>query len=360
MPRAGGRDRTTEFFSVCQAALDRDSAASESPHARLLTPAPAAPMSAKSEFSRTAAVISQNIQATVDKLQRLAALARRRTLFDDKPMEINELIYTIKQDIAKINGHITQLGQVQQRGSGLIPPDPSGRDRQASASRGAPHRQIQEHSTQVIASLQGKLALTSNQFKNVLEIRTQNLKDQKSRREQYGFGGRPGGLGGSGGPGGGMSDSGMGASGPSLLDAAGTAQFLRPQTDSPLYRPSPKPSDGALPGAGGSGGAIEQLQLQLGHDASMSYLESRGQAIESIESTIAELGQIYQHFTQLLAGQRDMVSRIDDNVMEMETNVIGAHNQLLRHYQSLTSNRWLMLKVFGVLIVFFLLAILVM
>ena len=34
---------------------------------------------------------------------------RRRTIFDDKPVEIQELTYIIKQDIAHLNKQIGQL-----------------------------------------------------------------------------------------------------------------------------------------------------------------------------------------------------------------------------------------------------------
>jgi hypothetical protein len=36
----------------------------------------------------------------------------------------------------------------------------------------------------------------------------------------------------------------------------------------------------------------------------------------------------------------------------MNRNVSGAQRELLKYYASVTSNRWLMLKIFGVLIIF--------
>ena len=166
------------------------------------------------------------------------------------------------------------------------------------------------------------MAVSSNEFKGLLEIRTANMKEQKTRRDQYS-----------------MQDS------------------LLPSSDSPLYNPEKK-----SPSVGSSNqdtvidlGGIQQTQALMSANsvANMEYLESRSQAIESIEATIAELGQIYQNFAQVLAGQREMVQRIDDNVMDMQVNVEGAHSQLLKYYQSISSNRMLMLKMFAVLIVFF-------
>lgn len=45
--------------------------------------------------------------------------------------------------------------------------------------------------------------------------------------------------------------------------------------------------------------------------------------------------------------------RIDSNVQDAELNVEAAHGEILRYFQSVTSNRWLMIKIFAVLIFFF-------
>lgn len=54
----------------------------------------------------------------------------------------------------------------------------------------------------------------------------------------------------------------------------------------------------------------------------------------------------------MVAEQRETVQRIDADVMDISSNVGGAQRELLKYYASISSNRWLMLKVFGVLIVF--------
>lgn len=41
--------------------------------------------------------IGRGIAATMAKLEKLAVLAKRKTLFDDKPTEINQLTFIIKQ-----------------------------------------------------------------------------------------------------------------------------------------------------------------------------------------------------------------------------------------------------------------------
>jgi syntaxin 5 len=48
-------------------------------------------------------------------------------------------------------------------------------------------KQAEEHNNNVLVMLQGKLATTSMAFKDVLEIRTQNMKASKNRTEQFGY-----------------------------------------------------------------------------------------------------------------------------------------------------------------------------
>ena len=54
----------------------------------------------------------------------------------------------------------------------------------------------------------------------------------------------------------------------------------------------------------------------------------------------------------MVAEQRETVQRIDEDTYDIASNVSGAQRELLKYYNSISSNRWLMLKVFGVLIVF--------
>jgi len=83
-----------------------------------------------------------------------------------------------------------------------------------------------------------------------------------------------------------------------------------------------------------------------------SYIQQRSTAIESIETTIAELGQIFTQLANMVAEQRETVQRIDADTHDIMSNVSGAQRELLKYYASISNNRWLMLKIFGVLIVF--------
>lgn len=75
--------------------------------------------------------------------------------------------------------------------------------------------------------------------------------------------------------------------------------------------------------------------------------------MQSIEATIVELGTIFQQLAHMVKEQEEIVQRIDSNVEDAQLNVESAHSELLKYFQSVTSNRWLMIKVFAILIVFF-------
>ena len=83
-----------------------------------------------------------------------------------------ELTYIIKQDIASINKQIAGLQTYLKQ-------------RQAQGGKHAVNKQIDEHNTNVVMLLQSKLASTSMAFKDVLEVRTQNMKESKDRTEQF-------------------------------------------------------------------------------------------------------------------------------------------------------------------------------
>ena len=53
----------------------------------------------------------------------------------------------------------------------------------------------------------------------------------------------------------------------------------------------------------------------------------------------------------MVAEQRETVQRIDADTTDIADNISGAQRELLKYYASISSNRWLMIKVFGAIIV---------
>ena len=317
------KDRTVEFHSILTKYAGSAPASTTASQAR--------PTAAHAEFSRRAQAISHDLSQTTAKLDRLSQLARRKTLFDDRPVEISELTYIIKHDIAGLNRQLAELQPY-------------------SMARGSRPSRADEHRGNVVTMLQSSLANTTTNFQDILEVRTQNMKASKDRSEQF-------------------------------FQGAVSPAMEQQRSKSPLYTlargPEPvaklhhrgTPSQQALPDdethATDKGflaldmmetGGMQQQQLLLNEfeDQQSSYLQQRSSAIESIESTISELGQIFGQLAHMVAQQGEMMQRIDDDVMHVSDNVEGARRELLKYYTSIANNRWLMLKIFGVLIVFFL------
>ncbi|EJD03676.1 integral membrane protein sed5 [Fomitiporia mediterranea MF3/22] len=337
------QDRTNEFRACVESIRSRSIAPTRAAEQRQRLLRQRGKENVKSEFTRMATAIGKDISATALKLNKLAQLAKRKTLFDDRPVEISELTYIIKQDTAGINKQIATLQAYLKQ-------------RQVQSGKNPANKQIDEHNTNVVMSLQSKLASTSMAFKDVLEIRTQNMKESKDRTEQF------------------MSSTSAAAANQAPANSLlfGGPRGGDPMGDGSASRPDSKGKGRARPngdvlamdlmsaeeGTAGSNsqGPFAQMQLVQQQD---DYIQQRSTAIESIEATIAELGQIFQQLAHMVAEQHETVQRIDADTIDIASNVGGAQRELLKYYASISSNRWLMLKVFGVLIVFFLVFILV-
>lgn len=94
-------------------------------------------------------------------------MAKRKSLFDDRPAEIQELTYIIKGDLNSLNQQIARLQELSK-----------------SQRKATNAKHLLSHSSNMVLALQAKLANMSTDFKQVLEVRTENLKQQKSRRDQ--------------------------------------------------------------------------------------------------------------------------------------------------------------------------------
>jgi len=264
-----------------------------------------------SHFMKIARAIGTDITKTYTKLEKLTLLAKKKTIFDDKPVEIQELTFIIKEDIANLNKQIAQLQQV------------------AKGQREGQGKHQQSHSTSVVVALQSKLATMSNNFKQVLEVRTENLKSQRSRAEQFSSGGVT-----------------------SSLPQSATTGY---------HAGSVLAMEDDLQQNGGAVSIDMNTAVQTYmQDDSDKYYSSRADTMHTIESTIVELGGIFSQLAHMVKEQEEMVQRIDNNVEDTLLNVELGHNEILKYFKSVTSNRMLMVKIFGVLIFFFLLFIIFM
>ncbi|CAH8593527.1 unnamed protein product [Heterobilharzia americana] len=285
-------------------------------------------LSQRSQFMKAASVISQDLASTFCKLEQLNALARRQTLFDDHSSEIQHLTYVIKESMANLNNRIASLQEIAK----------------SQASGG---KQQTTHSHSVLMVLQTRLAKMSDQFRGVLEYRSEDIKSQNARKSKYSS----------------LNDT---------YESLNTQSVKPPHVVIPsvLLKDDERAREALLSGnqtndgLDGLGSFIPPTlpvansnlglaQKYVSSDQTDSYLASRADTMRSIEHTIVELGQIFQQLATMVQEQDESIRRIDANVDEAAVSVEAGHSELMRYFRSISSSRWLMIKVFFVLIVFF-------
>ncbi|XP_021807176.1 syntaxin-32-like [Prunus avium] len=321
------RDRTQEFLSITErhrkssfsTPANDGPASSSNSGAKLDGPRSAA--SIQSEFNKRASKIGLGIHHTSRKLTKLAQLAKRTSVFDDPALEIQELTSAIKQDITGLNSAVIdlQLACNSQNESGNISSDTT------------------NHSTTVVDNLKNRLMSTTKEFKEVLTMRTENLKVHENRRQLFS----------------------------SSTSKESTNPFVRQRPVA--ARSAANASAAPPPWANDSASSSSQLfprkqtemesrpllqQQQQQVEQQDSYMQSRAEALHNVESTIHELGGIFTQLATMVSQQGELAIRIDENMDDTLANVEGAQGQLARYFSSISSNRWLMIKIFFVLIVF--------
>ncbi|CAN6907087.1 hypothetical protein Bca52824_073159 [Brassica carinata] len=328
------RDRTDEFFGIVET-LRRSTA----PDAANNVPYggggggrredPRSAVANQSEFKKRAAVIGLAINQTSQKLSKLAQLAKRSSVFDDPTREIQELTAVIKQEISSLNSALIDLQAVRN----------SHNDERTIS------RDTTTHSATVVDDLKNRLMDTTKEFKDVLTLRTENMKIHEIRRQRF-------------------------TSNPSKES---TNPFVRqrPLASKPAAtQPAPLPwassssssssSSQLVPrrqGEAESSPLLQQSQQQQQQQQQMvplqdTYMESRAEALHNVESTIHELSNIFTQLATMVSQQGEIAIRIDQNMEDTLANVEGAQSQLARYLNSISSNRWLMIKIFFVLIAF--------
>lgn len=268
------------------------------------------------------------VHETSKKIARLANLAKKSSIFDDPLKEIQELTALIKDDITALNVAVSDLQTL--------------RSMEIADGNYSEDRVV--HSNAVCDDLKNKLMGATKQFQNVLTTRTENIKAHESRKQIF--------------------STNMSRENP-----------LRPQVKTMSEPPpwsSPSNSSQSLqlsesPPSGVQGS--NQLRRRLAADNTPShqmevsmlqqvvprqenYSQSRAVALQNVESTITELSGIFTHLTTMVAHQGELAIRIDDNMDESLANVEGARSALLRHLNQISSNRWLLIKIFAILIFF--------
>jgi syntaxin 5 len=127
------------------------------------------PTHQQSELNVYSAEIGGEIHQASLKVQELRKMARSKGIFNDKTTDINQLTFSVKQDITRLNQKIEAL-EAKAKGSG-------------------PNKAYQAHSSNMVDALKTRLLEVTKDFKTALEDRTKALEQQDNRRRMYTPGG---------------------------------------------------------------------------------------------------------------------------------------------------------------------------
>ncbi|KAL6501941.1 Syntaxin-32 [Orobanche gracilis] len=321
------RDRTQEFLGITQRVKKACSSQNgPSSSGSKLDELPRSSAAMQSEFNRRASKIGFAIHQTSQKLAKLAKLAKRTSVFDDPTLEIQELTAVIKQDITALNSALVDLQIVcnSRNACGNISKDTT------------------THSTTVVDDLKNRLMSTTKEFKEVLTMRTENLKIHENRRQLF------------------SSSASKSPSNPFVRQRPLAAKPAASSSAAPPlpWANGPQASSQLFPKNQEDVESQALLQQQQNQQQQQlvplqdSYMQSRAEALQNVESTIHELGNIFNQLATLVSQQGEIAIRIDENMDDTLSNVEGAQGALLRYLNSISSNRWLMIKIFFVLIFF--------
>ncbi|KAL6131581.1 hypothetical protein ACLB2K_069955 [Fragaria x ananassa] len=323
------RDRTSEFRSLSDTLqkIGGITPVHQSQNARSSPSRSPVPLSSGSEFNKKASRIGSGIQETTQKISRLAQLAKRSSMFNDPTMEIQELTALVKNDITTLDVALTDLHTIQNM----------------EIADGNYSQDNVVHSTAVCNDLKSRLMGATKKFQDVLTTRTENIKAHENRKQIF--------------------STNTARENP-FKSPAKTVTEPPPWSTSSSASGSVQPSQSStdvqvgnqlrrrLAGDNPPSQQMEMSMLQQVVPRQENYTESRATALQNVESTISELSGVFTHLATMVAHQGELAIRIDDNMDESLTNVEGAHSALLRNLNRISSNRWLIIKIFAILIFF--------
>jgi len=357
-------DRTSEFLSMARSVPSTGKA----PPPPLHEKSPASGKAAYAElrnFHQQAAGISRDIASTSALLSELTHTVRHKSLFQDDTQSVNALVVRIKQSIENLNARLETADRtIQQQKRAL------GKNSQAG-----------QEAANLVTGLQTEFAEAASDFKKVLQQRTENLKEAEDmQRQVYDndndmdeipdmsrmaeplpmFG---------------NNDNGGGFP---TLDLTSNLMSPGEPTGSSLPRPhgiagmnDPGNSGKARPTYSGqysnysSGNSalltpldIQRMEQEQGDSQMLQlipdqdYLQTRADAMSTVESQIVDLGTIFNKLAGLVHEHREMVQRVEDNVEDANATIFQSMGVLTDTFENLKSNRALALRLFSILVIF--------
>lgn len=214
----------------------------------------------------------------------VCVVVRQNNMFNDPTEAINELAALVKKDITDINAQLDNLQEYMNS------------KRSANGSR-----QAANHTDAIVSLMKSNLMVTTKGFKDILEVRQENMKLQQNRRARYGK----------------TASSALGK--PLTFTNNRTVPPPPPSSasnsnrsgyDVNLAHALPRP-DGIQSSDGGSEimPLISTMSQEQVVAEQQNYTESRAEAVSQIESHIVDIGQMFGRLATILHEQEDLVRR---------------------------------------------------
>eukprot|EP01114_Cavostelium_apophysatum_P019005 TRINITY_DN5996_c0_g1_i1.p1 TRINITY_DN5996_c0_g1~~TRINITY_DN5996_c0_g1_i1.p1 ORF type:complete len:291 (+),score=55.60 TRINITY_DN5996_c0_g1_i1:79-951(+) len=253
-------------------------------------PRPARKTTKTNQFAEKSVTIGKYLNQTQKKLHNFSQLANKNSLFDDQTDYVNALITAIKQDLGVLKKETEEIIKVK-------------------ALQRQWNKQTQSHAEVITSSLSTNLQDMTKEFSDALTKRSQVTKEQYRKVDNL---------------------TGVGA--PALRQRKST--FAPAET---FGTPSSDKLGTVFIPMSSSGQSVLSLPTQR---------ESRTGAVEKIESTIGEIGKMFQQLAGIVAEQGEVLNRIDANVEDTVANASSAQNHLLKYKNAISSYRGLIIRLF--------------
>jgi len=252
-------DRTNEFLSIAQNYQQRQGIENQTKRK--------GGNGGKSAFTKQAISIAQGIESISKNLEKLTKACQKSSLFDDGSSEIQQLTFLVKQQLHELNKELEELERIHRQ------------------QRNGYHKQAISHGESVVDTLKTDLMNTTKEFKKVLQLRTSMIQKQQQRRQQFVAADSP------------LETTSRENEASSSATTIGNNSSVVIDLGSGSLAQTNRNS--LEENHEGNNQALMLQSYQLDND----YRRERAAAAQQIESTILELGQIFQQLATMVSEQ---------------------------------------------------------
>jgi len=329
------RDRTDDFFALLDECRKLHTAVDPNASAGLATQRTVHHTPANG-FTKQATKAKDSLRTIDRNLDKLRHLIKKNSVFDDPTVEIESISSEVQHDISALQRSIEHL----QREGGCS-----------------------AHSQGVITALRTQMVTATQDLGSILQTRQQRVVAQAAHREHF---------------------SSVGTLSANDITREAAAPLFGQHA--PMFEQAQEAPGGLRKRAGGStmlgsgsgvfaNGSLDedeesgaecvltmpsatemhdQMQLRRRGD------QSRLAAAEGVERMIKELGSTFQQMAGLVSQQGELVQSIDNNVDGAMADVEQGESNLTKYFDNISSDRAMVLKVLGAMLVFGLLFLVIL